>query len=46
VLLSIQKSTAKTMPLLIQKSATKNYGAVDSEIDSEKLYRCRFRNWQ
>jgi len=56
--LSIQKSTAnyvvadseiekpKTEALPIQRWATKNFAAANSEIDSKKLHRCRFRNQQ
>jgi len=35
-----------TVSLSIKKLATKNYVAADLEINNQKLYQCRFRNWQ
>jgi hypothetical protein len=43
VSLLIQKLTAKTMSVAIQKSTVKNCVAADSEIGSQKLCRCRLR---
>jgi len=45
VSLPIQKLKTKTASLPIQRLAT-NYVAAESEIESQKLCHCRFRNWQ
>jgi hypothetical protein len=53
-LLPIQKSTVKVVLLSIQKSTTKtkleisseNYVAADSEVGSQELCCCQFKNWQ
>jgi hypothetical protein len=45
VALLIQKSAARTVPLQIHKSKA-NCAAVESKIDSKKLWRCRFKNRQ